>query len=176
MTNLPVPTWAQVVPGQYDTSALFNTVSNNGSFLTNQPLFKGHQSAAQSIANATVVSLALDVTDTDSYGGHSNVTNNSRYTVQTGAAGWYLVIAEYAAAAHATGNQLVRIAKNGSYIAPSQTGVITAGTGLDTNIQTVCVVQLAAGDYVEATAYQTSGGALNTTPSDTGMTVFWIHA
>lgn len=171
---LPVPTWAQVVPGQYDTSALFNTVSNGGLFLTNQPLFKGNQGAVQSIPNAAITALAIDSATIDTYGGHSNVTNSSRYTAQL--AGWYLVGAEYAAAANATGLRLVRISKNGAYASPSQTVVATAGTGLDTNIQTVTIVQLAVGDYVEATVYQTSGGALNSTPGDTGLWAFWLHA
>jgi hypothetical protein len=175
MPLLPVPTWAQVVPGQFDTSALFNTVSNNGNFLSNPPLFAGYQSAAQSVANSTLVAIGMDSSVVDSYGGHSNVTNNSRYTAVV--AGYYFVIAQVGYAANASGNRLIEMHKNGGSTLNLGQGVGLAPTTSNNSANQVsALVQLNVGDYIEAYTYQTSGGALNTVPAQSGMTVLWLHA
>lgn len=176
MVNLPVPTWAQVTPGVVDTSALWNAnVYTNGTFLTTPPLFAGYQSAAQSIANATVTALGIDTTVVDTYGGHSNITNNSRYTAQV--AGYYFVIAQVGYAVNATGNRLIEMHKNGGSVLQLGQGVSLAPTVNNNPANQVsALVFLNATDYMEAFTYQTSGGALNTLPSQTGMTVIWIHA
>jgi hypothetical protein len=176
VTNLPVPTWAQEVPGNFVTSALWNAnVYNNGTFLTNPPLFAAYQSAAQSIANSTLTAIAMDTSVVDSYGGHSNVTNNSRYTAQV--AGWYFVIAQVGFAANASGNRLIEMHKNGGSTLNLGQGVGLAPTTSNNSANQVCaLVQLMVSDYIEAYTYQTSGGALNTIPAQSGMTVLWLHA
>lgn len=173
---LAVPTWAQVVPGQYDTSALFNTVSNNGAFLSAPPVFQGYQSAVQSIANSAVTALSMDTTGIDTYGGHSNVTNNTRYTCQTTAPGMYMIVGYFGLTANATGVRLIRINKNGSTLPLSQLDMATPGTAVSLAMQATCIVTLAAGDYVEVAGFQTSGGALNTIGADTGMVAYWLHS
>lgn len=148
-------------------------VTETGQFLANPPIFKSNQSGAQSIPDSTITAIALNNESKDTYNGHSNVTNNSRYTAQR--AGTYMVVMSYAAVANAAGIRLTRIHKNGSYVPPSQEAVATAGVAIDTNIQVTAFIDLLVGDYVEGVAYQTSGGALNTTPGDTGMSVLWVH-
>jgi hypothetical protein len=175
VTNLPVPTWAQVVPGGFDTSALFNTVSNNGNFLTNPPIFSGYQSAAQSIGNNTLVAAALDTTFIDTYGGHSNVTNNSRYIPTV--SGFYIVVGTYGAAANSTGNRFVQIFKNGTQVNLGQNGGQAANSANSGALQVLTIVQCnGTTDYVETYLFQNSGGALNTVNTQTGMQVFWLHA
>lgn len=172
---LAVPAPPTRAAGTKLTAVIYGSDVRDGvTFLANPPIFKGHQSGAQSIANSTVTALTLDVEDWDTYDGHSTSVNNSRYTAVV--AGTYHVTGSYAAAANATGIRLVRLAKNGTYIAPSQMAVPTAGLAIDTNIQVSADVVLAVGDYVEVTVYQTSGGALNTTAADSGMFVRWVHA
>jgi hypothetical protein len=138
-------------------------------------LYAGYQSAAQSIAPSTVTALAMDSAVVDSYGGHSNVTNNSRYTAQV--AGYYLVIGQVGYTANANGNRLIELHKNGGATLPLGQGVGLAPTTSNNAANQVCaLVLLAAGDYVEAYTYQTSGGALSTVPTQCGMTVLWLHA
>lgn len=175
---LAVPSWAtNVVPGQFDTSALFNTVGNNGTFLTNPPIFGAYQSTAQSIPNTTLTAVGMDTTLIDSYTGHSNVTNNSRYTPT--AAGWYLFIGSVSYAQNATGNRLAEFHKNGSGTAINlgQSAQFTCDTSNLSTVHTLTVAQMnGTSDYMELDAYQTSGGALNSGPAQTGMWVFWMHA
>lgn len=171
----PVPNPPGRAAGTRFTAAIYeDDITETVQFLANPPIFKGFQSGTQSIPNATVTALLLGSESWDTYSGHSTSVNTSRYTAQRD--GTYQVVGSYAAAANATGIRLVRIAKNGTYIAPSQQSVPTAGTTIDTNIQAYAEVQLVTGDYVETTVYQTSGGALGTTAADSGMYVHWIHA
>lgn len=174
---LAVPVLATEVPGNFWTAALYtNNVFNLGTFLLNPPLFKGYQSAAQSIVNSTVTALGIDTTALDTYGGHSNVTNNSRYTA--GVTGYHLIIANAGYVANGSGNRLVEIHQNGSGSPlPISQGIGFAPTTSNTGaVSTATLVYLVAGDYVEAFTYQTSGITLATSPSQTGMQVIWLHA
>ncbi|MFF0409051.1 hypothetical protein ACFYUY_01275 [Kitasatospora sp. NPDC004745] len=177
MPGLPVPTPASIAPGNYITAALWNANVYNGLyFLLNLPLFSGYQSAAQSIANGSVTAIAIDTTIVDTYGGHSNTVNNSRYTVQTGAAGWYQVTCSLGFVANASGSRALEIHKNGTVIKLGYDGTDDSRTDIAAALQCTAIVQLAVGDYVEGFAYQTSGGALATNPNATGMTAIWKHS
>lgn len=177
MTGLAIPTFASEVPGNYLTSALWNSNVYNGfTFLYNRPLFQGYQSAAQSIANTSLTNIAIDTTIVDTYGGHSNTTNNSRYVCQAGAAGWYRITVSLGFTANAAGSRLIEIHKNGVAVKLIQSGNDSSRTDINAALQCTAVVQLAAGDYLEGCAYQTSGGALSTNPNNSGMTVIWEHA
>ncbi|MFI8459020.1 hypothetical protein [Kitasatospora sp. NPDC085464] len=169
-----LPTLASQVPGNFITSALWNaSVYTPLSFLLNRPVFRGVQATAQSIPANTVTPLAIDTTIIDTYGGHSNAVNNSRYVVQM--AGWYLVIGSLGTATSSSGARLARLHKNGSLIPASQFGIPNPSWDITTALQTLAIVQLAVGDYVEVAGYQASGGAL-TTNGDSALTVLWIHA
>jgi hypothetical protein len=163
MTNLPVPTPASEVPGNFITGALWNANVYNGlTFMLNPPLFVGYQASSQSLGNTQWVALAMDATAVDTYGGHSNVTNNTRYTAQV--AGWYTVCGCYAISAgnSGAGFRAVRILVNGaavlghaSYLPPnggSETGVVTPTRDVYLNV----------GDYVEVCGWQSTGGSWGT--------------
>jgi hypothetical protein len=120
-------------------------------------------SGAQSIANNTIqaVTMNSESYDTDAY--HSTSSNTSRITIPTGLGGYYLVTGEVTMAANATGSRQGIITLNGTggtRVATSNKEVPHASN--NSQLAVVGVYALAAGDYIEMCAFQTSGGALNT--------------
>jgi hypothetical protein len=116
-------------------------------------------STAQAIANNTDTNLNFDTERLDTDGFHSTVTNTSRITIPTGLTGWYVVNAKFRWDKNATGVRLLKIKKNGTEInaAPELSGSSTVFMGNELNI----VDYFVAGDYIEFSVFQTSGGALN---------------
>ncbi|MFE3577837.1 hypothetical protein [Streptomyces vinaceus] len=173
---LPVPTPASVSAGDYITGALWNASVYNGiSFLASRPFFIGVQTIVQSIANGTWQPITLDTETADPYGGHSTVSNTSRYTCQV--AGWYRVGGRVAFAANGTGSRGARIHINANYI---QGGAALYGAGTLMGIPEVNhVLYLSVGDYIELAGGQNSGGSLSTAYVNEGASVmyaFWEHA
>jgi hypothetical protein len=173
---LAVPAPPVRAAGSRLTGAIYGSdVTDSVTFLANVPIFVAYQSGAQSIANNTLAALSLDATVIDSYGGHSNTVNNSRYTPTV--AGYYLVIGSYGQAANGAGNRFVLIYKNGTRVNLGQAGGAAAGAANTGSIQSAALVQCnGSTDYIEVWAFQSSGGALNTDPTMTGMQVTWQHA
>lgn len=172
---LAVPSLPDRASGSRLTAAIYKSdVTDAVTFVANPPMFIGTQAGAQSIANNTLVALTLDTTVIDTYSGHSNVTNNSRYTPTV--AGYYLVVGSYGQAANGTGNRFVLIYKNGARVNLGSLGGLAAGAANTGSIQASAMVQCdGASDYIEVFAFQSSGGALNTDPAMTGMQVVWAH-
>jgi hypothetical protein len=158
------------------TAAIWKAdVTDGVTFLANPPLLEITQSSAQALANSTVTTLAFDTTITDTYGGHSNVTNNSRYTPTV--AGWYLCFGMCSFASNVTGGRDLEFRKNGVGITIGQGSGQGAAGGINTTITAWALIQCdGSSDYIELAAFQTSGGALNTVPSNTGLGVVFIHA
>jgi len=122
---------------------------------------RAYKESNQSITDSsqTAVTYAAEIFDTNSF--HDNVTNNSRFTVPSGQGGYYLCIAQNAYAnVAATGSREVSLRKNGSTFM-TQTSIPGANIARANCVYVVEVLNLAAGDYVEVLAYQTSGGSLN---------------
>lgn len=141
--------------------ASYMTDNINGplSFLLNPPQFKGYATVAQSIPNSAFTSVSLDSEVVDNAGGHSTVTNTSRYTAVY--AGWYNSGGGIAFAANATGRRFLRYTVNGTAVPASLSGI--AGNA--------AVIGFAArpdkfflnvGDIGDIQCFQDSGGALNT--------------
>ncbi|WP_051811950.1 hypothetical protein [Kitasatospora sp. MBT63] len=150
-------------------------VTDDITFLANTPLFIGTQTVAQSIPNNTITSLTLDSETVDTYNGHSTSVNTSRYTPTV--PGYYEVNGVYGPAASASGNRFLLVAKNGVATALGQGGGAAAAATNTGSVQvTDTVFCNGSTDYIEIRAFQNSGGALNTAPSPTGMTVRWVHA
>lgn len=179
MALLPVPIMRTWTVGEFETAAYYNSnVRDTGNYLLNVPGAFLTQSATQSVPNSTWTALAFDQSVFDSYGGHSNATNNTRYTAIV--AGWYIVFGCVSFAGNATGNRGCSVAKNGTRIqgAAGFGPTITVGNS-PTNPSPPCIVFMNVGDYVEIDGYQVSGGALATNSSadlDSSMTVVWVHA
>lgn len=175
--GLAFPSLATVSPGTPITSALWmSNVYNGLTFLSETPLAALYQATTQSFADGTPAAVTYDATQLDTYGGHSNTSNNSRYTAQY--TGWYFVKAGVVWAANATGNRALQIYKNGSAYPYSWQAVLATTTFNDPGVETAALVQLNAGDYVEAWAQQHSGAALSTAVVSTiasNMEVMWMH-
>ena len=178
MTARTVPVSATQSPGNLITGALWNAgPAASNSFLTNVPLAVVSQATPQSFTNATPAALNFDSTQLDTDGGHSNVTNNSRYVCQV--AGWYFVKAGAVWASNATAGRSIQIYKNGVAWTYSWNTSLAVETFFDPGIETAALVQLAVGDYVEAWPQQHSGGTLSTAVVSTiasNMQCMWMHS
>lgn len=141
------------------------------------PIAHLRQTTVQSIPSATFTTINFDSEDIDTDSGHSNVTNNSRYTAPIDG---YYELSGCITFAAGTGFRATRWARNATVIPGSQVdGTAAAGAEWPVMARTVKVF-LTAGDYVQIQVYQDSGGgALNTgVGSDTQstMTVTYLRA
>lgn len=127
----------------------------------------------QSIANATTTAIAFNAEVIDAAGGHSTVTNNSRYVGQH--AGYYRVEASAEFAANTTGDRSVRIHVNGTLVAAAlHQGRAAAGGAVSTVFSVAQDVFLdGVDDFIEITVTQTSGANLDV--SNARATVQWVH-
>lgn len=117
-----------------------------------------YHNAAQSIPDAATTALNFNSERFDTDVIHDTSTNNERLTCKT--AGVYLISASVGFVSNATGFRALILRLNGTtFIALDERPTVN-GNALRLTITTV--YQLAVNDYVEALAYQTSGGALNT--------------
>ena len=137
-------------------------------FLCNPPVFRISGTAAQSIANASVVAVTFSGSSptVDSYSGWSSGT----YTVQR--SGLYLFHGLACFAANGTGTRQAGVTVNGTtYWGPGYKAA-TSGT---TNATKTQVFSLRAGDTVKFACRQDSGGslALDTTAA-TRFLLVWL--
>lgn len=175
MTNLPVPTLASEVPGNFLTSALWNAAVVNGlTFALNAPVFYGYQAVAQSIPNNAATAITLDSESIDSYGGHSLTSNTSRYVAQV--PGWYLCVGTTVFNPNTTSGRGSTVYKNGVEV-PGGAG-FSAGSSPYVSSSGICLVYLnGTGDYIEVWGYQISGAALSTNVThSSSLLALWVHA
>lgn len=179
MANLPVPIPRNFAVSEVESGATLNSLRDAVLFALNPPEAVLYQAAAQSIPNGAWTAVGQDSTTIDTYGGHSNSTNNSRYTAQVAGTVWVRGTAGFAA--NATGVRGGAIYKNGAEIEGHTQAVFApTGGGYQTVQPVFDEVQLAVGDYVELFVYQSSGAALNTSSGwigqRCGLSVLWFHA
>lgn len=106
-------------------------------------------------------------------GCHSTSSNTGRLTVPSGGGGLYAIGACIGWAANASGIRAASIRVNGSVlIATEETPAFSANSTPKHNLYTEW--ELAAGDYVEVLAYQSSGGSLNIA-ANSGSPEFWFR-
>jgi hypothetical protein len=176
VANLAVPSPRTFTVGEIEAGAYFNATRDALTYLLNVPLCVITQGVSQSFANGTPAAITYDAQQLDTYGGHSNSVNNSRYTAQV--SGWYYCKAGVVFAANATGNRTIQLYKNGTAYTYSWNAGLAAGTFNDPGIETSALIQLSVGDYVEAWATQNSGGALSSAVVSTiasNMQCMWMH-
>jgi len=116
--------------------------------------------AVQSIANGTFTAINFDSENYDTDGFHSTSSNTSRFTIPTGKGGKYLLNATFETDNNATGQRTLAFYKNGSV--EIYCGNVAANARQPKSIGNV-VLNLSAGDYVEAFYYQDSGAAKDIT-------------
>lgn len=164
MAGLPMPipyTWNV---GDVATASLLNAqIRDTANFLLALPGCAIRQTASQTLSSTVWAPIAMDTTDYDPWGGHSNTTNNSRFTCQIAAR--YVILGALSMASSTAGAiRAATIALNGSRnsIWGSGPGI---GGGNFTNLLCARTAYLNVGDYVELHGMQDSGGNLSTTPS-----------
>jgi hypothetical protein len=166
------------IPGQFETAAWWNAqVRDMGNFLTGVPVFLGYQTATQTVSDSIPANIAIDTELIDTDGGHSNTTNNYRYTATV--PGTYLVLGCATFAGNTTGYRRAFIYKNGTATASSgshamQTQSVVAAT------QTSTVVTMnGTTDYVSVVAVHDAGVSLSTSSSGgiaSSLAVVWLSA
>jgi hypothetical protein len=120
-----------------------------------------YPSAAQTIANATFTTINFNTEDFDTNSFHDNSTNNSRMTIPSGLGGKYRITAYIRFNPNATGRRLISILKNGN-------GIVSCESAANAVAFLSCfaegIITASATDYFTITAYQESGGNLDTVP------------
>ncbi len=178
MSNAPVPVPRTFGVSEFETAAYLNSVRDALNFLLKPPIASLYQGTGQVVGNNAFTALNMDNTINDSYGGHSNSTNPSRYTAQV--AGWYTVSGAAGWTTNTTGARGAAIYVNGSTI-NGGSGVAAPSPGSSVTVTAIGAIEvfLNAGDYVEIDGYQNSGVNLTT---QTGgsltsyFTIDWRHA
>jgi hypothetical protein len=105
----------------------------------------------------TSVAFASEINDTHAF--HDNSTNNTRCTVPSGQAGYYLLAGGGEWDTNTTGERVLVLKLNGT---GAEYGWVRADVGANANQFSQEVVSgavyLSVGDYIELRAYQNSGG------------------
>lgn len=179
-----VPALRTWTPGEIVTAAMLNgNVRDAVGFVLAPPAAVLRSTAAQSIPNNSWTSLTMNTEDVDNDGGHSTVTNPSRYTAQT--AGWWRVNGgTMTFAGNNTGTRGTRLTVNGVAVAASR-NLVVASAAIAVSVPLVGIeVYLDVGQYMEMQAFQDvstpAGAALSTlaTPVElqSGWTTVWARS
>lgn len=152
-----IPTAYTWTVGEQVTAAKMNAyVRDLATFLLNIPAVRLWHNTTQSVVDSTDAALAFNQEALDSDNGHSTVTNNSRYTVQTAGTWEFTAIVPWAGSAAGKRELSLRVNNTTTY-----GGQTVTATG--SNRLAACVTVFApmsVSDYMEAWVWQNSGGAL----------------
>lgn len=163
-----VPTPRTFVAGEIETAAYLNSLGQVLTFLQNPPRCSiWNNAAANTLTSGSGAAVSFDSELYDTDGMHSTTASTSRITAQT--PGLYEIKANIDFGNNSTGTRQIAIYKNGAAVAFDSDGAMAAADVLFLAKE----VYLAAGDYVECWALQTSGANL-TLP--TGSSVLWMSA
>lgn len=158
--------------GQPATAAWGDAVRDAAVYLgTGKPHCRVYNNANFSVgSSATWTSITFNTERFDVGAMHSTASNQSRIVVPTGEGGKYLIGGSLAFATNATGRRLMRILLNGTTVI-CQAELPLSSSESGGNLTTI--YNLAAADYVELQAYQSSGGALNVIAGTNYSPEFW---
>jgi hypothetical protein len=171
-----VNTAGSLILPQYDAGILYFVSASSAIFYdyiqagATTPTFVGASvsfDANKSIANATTTTLTFDVELIDTNAFHDNSTNTSRLTIPSGYNGKYLITTQLFPIENSTGRREVRFIKNGSVLY----GWNMNGYGTMEMINFAAFMNLVAGDYIEMSFRQSSGGSLTLYGSNTSTGV-----
>jgi hypothetical protein len=179
VTNLPVPVPRTATVSEVETGAYANSVRDALNFLINIPICTQFQSVTQTLTTSgTNYAVTCDSTAVDTYGGHSNSTNSSRYTAQV--AGWYLCAGAVCFNGGGGGTyRKCQIYKNAVVVAYAAAQVALVSGAFATTVPVApTIVFLAVGDYVEIYATCDSAGLTITpnTANESYLTAVWVHS
>lgn len=162
MTNYVTP--ATFTAGVVVTAANLNTHRDGILHLrertTQKPKVRARRTGtAISLVTATPTAVAFDAELLDSHAMHDNTTDNTKFFAPTGYPGWYHCLGGVEFNANATGVRDLYIRANGADVLGRTRSVPASGNNW--MVQVYAYVFLAAGEYVELIANQTSGGNLD---------------
>jgi hypothetical protein len=115
-----------------------------------------YKSIAQAFTTATFTEVSWDLENFDTSGFHDNATNNNRFTIPSGKAGYYRV--EYQLQPYNTGDNYWKMMKNGSVVESGDYAQVTGTTG---QVLFLYIANLAVADYVSFQYAQYSGSNKN---------------
>ena len=162
---MAVPSQGTVAVGDKITASLWNDdVRDAVDFLISPPRVKVYKTASQSIATYSWACLTWNAEAFDSDTMHDNATANSRITFTT--AGTYQITYNAFWANNATGLRNHTIEKNGNTTQGNGTPIvepfaISPVAASHSGASISVMASFAAGDWIQAFAWQNSGGALN---------------
>ena len=145
------------------------TIANSGTATgfgeSNTPYFEMRLNSDQTgIADNTSTKIQFDTIDLDSNSG-ADVTTNHRYTVQSGDAGKYLLLATGrgdTASANDNRDVYVMIYKNGTAIARNEFGTSNTSDAQRIGKTVYTIEDLSEGDYIETYIHINSSASANT--------------
>lgn len=111
------------------------------------------------IPNATFTAVAFTGEEFDTDGFHDNSTNNSRITIPSGKAGYYLIESSGLFVDNNTGYRELQVYKNGATVSNPQW--YAGYHNGKSRLVMVHTGYLAVGDYIQTYVYQNSGGNLD---------------
>lgn len=169
--NLPIGTTGQVLTADTTVSPYkvkWATPSSGSSFAG----ARVKKTTNQTINNNTTTTITWNDEDFDTNTYHDNVTNNSRFTIPSGKAGYYHIIANISTGGSNTGARVIEIYKNTTRIDRVDREPVTN----QNNIITSTVFEFAVGDYIEAKIYQDSGGNSVVITTDSRFSIVYLGA
>lgn len=161
MAYVDIATLQTIAAGQPLSAATVQQIRDNGEFFIDPPACSIFNNGTQNVTSGggnTV--LTADSENYDNNSMHSTASNTSRITIQT--AGRYLLIATIVFPANASGFRRGSILHNGTTSYGGLSGIVDSSNS-GVRLTSVRTLVLAASDYVEATAHQTSGSTLAVT-------------
>jgi hypothetical protein len=166
------------VPGQYETAAWWNAqVRDLGNFTLGVPVFLGYQTATQLVGDSTPANIGIDTELIDTDGGHSNTTNNYRYTATV--PGTYLVLGCVAFAGNITGYRRAFIYKNGTATASSGSHSMQTQSVVSATQASTVVTMNGTTDYVSVVGTHDAGVSINTASSGgiaSSLACIWLSS
>lgn len=148
--------------GSVAPAAWGDGLRDNQEFFIDPPGCSVFDGTGQTLSNASAAALACGSETFDNDAMHSTVTNPSRITAQTPGRFLFLVTVEFGTSA--TGIRQAFFRTNGT--TTLQGSRHNAVTTFGNIFQAVQMIVLAAGEYVEAMGYQSSGGNLSCIPRE----------
>jgi hypothetical protein len=140
---------------------------------TNHCHMRVYKSTNQTVVNATRTGITHNTERVDVGAMHSTVTNTSRGTVPTGEGGFFDAGGGVSWTGNATGSRNTEIRLNGTTLIAVQSDSNLSAVAFEQNVNTK--YQLAAGDYLELTVLQSSGGNLDVIAGGNYSPEFWME-
>jgi hypothetical protein len=152
------------------TAAKANVVEDGVNDAHYMPAVRAFHNTTQGTTNGTFLTLAFNSERFDQAGNaastmHDNATNNSRLTARH--AGIFFISANLTWAANTAGDRQLYLRLNAATDIARISGSPNPSTDLGQEVSTLYA--LAVNDFVEARAWQSSGGALNVSSAEIMM-------